>query len=527
MADTALPRGRKSFLLAALPLGLVTLLARAVTFITQLVIANLFGASLETDAYFAAESVVLLLSGLVVIGFSTAFIPLWMEYRVQQGEVETHQFSDAFASLATVVTVVLGVAMALSAPLIARAIAPGFSSQAADTTTWLLRVMALAVVLLGFTAGCTSLLEAHQHFLVPAFSRVVYSAVILVVVVTLSNRLDVMALAWGTVIAAIARLLVQWPNVWRLGGIRLTWRMDHPGVRRAIRLILPILVALVGTEVMFLLDNMVASLLPAGALTRLAYANRVILLPVGILALPLRTTIFPTLSHYAAHRQLEAVGKTVLGGMRLLAFVMIPVSAGMLVLRQPLIHLLFERGAFDSAAAHLTAGALGWYALGVPAMGGLMLISNAYFALGDPVALVKLNLFNWLSNLILNLALLGPLGHNGIALATSLSCTATCTLAVLGLKRRLPAVDIWSLAGSLAKVTLATGGMVGAMLGGNALLIDSLNGIVASSALQALTTLLAGGMIGTVAYVLAALVLRTEEMTALVSTVLQRVLLRS
>lgn len=527
MTDMALAQRLKSFSLAALLLGLVTLLGRAVTLVVHLVIASLFGAGPEADAYFAAESVLLLLSGLMAIGFGIAFIPIWMEQRVQHSEVEARRFADGFVSLATGVSVVFGAIMAISAPLIARAIAPGFSSQATDTTTQLLRVMTLAIVSLGLTGGCTGLLEAHRHFLVPAFSRVIYSAVIVVAAITLGSRLGVMALAWGAVVGAIARLLVQWAKVRRLGGILLTWRVNHSAVRRAIRLTLPIMVALAGVQVTLLLDNMVASLLPAGALAGITYANRVALLPAGILALPLRTTILPTLSDQAAHGQFEGLAKTAVAGMRVLACVIIPVSAGMIVLRQPLIHLLFERGAFDSEAARLTISALGWYALGVPAIGGLMVISDAYFSLGEPVALVKLNVFNWIGNLTLNLALLGPLGHNGIALATSLSSIATCTLAVLHLRRRLPAVDVWWLSNGLAKMTLATGGMIAAMLGVGHLLGDGLDGVVASSPFHVLTALLASGMIGAVVYVLAGLVLRVDEMTALVGAVLQGMFLRS
>ena len=301
--------GLKGFYGAAVSLSIVTLLARTIAFVTQMVIARLFGAGVETDAYFAAESVILLLSGLIMVGFGIAFIPLWMEHRIRQGKFEARTFADAFISLSSVISLALGVAMILGAPLIARIIAPGFSPEAVEITTGLLRVMALAITLVGFTAGCTGLLEAQQHFLVPAFSRIVYGLVVLGAAVTLSSRMGIMALAWGTGIAAIARLLVQWANARKLGGFHLTWRVNHAGVRRAVRLMLPILVALAGLEVTLLIDNVFASLLPVGALTGLAYANRVILLPVGIIALPLRTTILPTLSHQAARRRFDELAK--------------------------------------------------------------------------------------------------------------------------------------------------------------------------------------------------------------------------
>jgi len=527
MADVTRHRAMKSFSRSAVSLSMVTLLARALTFVIQVIIADLFGASLETDMYFAGESMILLFANLIVTGFGMAFIPIWTEYRVRHGKAEADRFTNAFVSFAAVVGFVAGAAMVLGAPLVSRAIVPGFSPQALVAMTRLLGVMVLAIIPLGLTAGCTSLLEAHQRFLIPAFSRVAYSAVLLVFMLAAARRLGIVALAWGMVLAAVVRLLTQWIGARRLGGFSLTWKLCHPGVGRVMRLILPILIGLVGIEVTSLLDNVLASLLPAGALTGLTYANRVILLPIGILALPLRTTIFPTLSQQAAHRQLDDLGETAVAGMRLLALIMVPVAAALFVLRYPLISLLFERGAFDSQAVHTTASALGWYALSVPAMGSLMIIGNIYFSLSDPAALVRLNLISWAGNAVLSLALLGPLGHKGIALGTSLAYCATWALAIFGLRRRFPNMGIMSFASGLGKALLATGAMVGAMLGANALLSGTLDVRITALPLRALVALLLGSSIGIVTYLAAAWALQVKEMRTLASAVLRWVPLGS
>ena len=162
---------------------------------------------------------------------------------------------------------------------------------------------------------------------------------------------------------------------------------------------------------------------------------------------------------------------------------------------------------------------MGFYALGVPATAGLTLIVNVYFSLGSSVALVKVFLFGWICNMILNLALFSPFGHNGIALATSLSTTATFILAIVALKGRLPALNIRSLIGSLAKVILATGGMIGAMLFSGAVLNARLHLSMAYSMREGLITLLVVGSIGEIAYALGAFALRLEEMKALVRAV--------
>jgi putative peptidoglycan lipid II flippase len=523
MAGAALSRRTTSFWGAALTLSLAVFLNRAATFFTQAVIAQRFGASANADAYFAVEYVLLIVGDFVVIGFSAAFIPLWMEYQVQRGEHETEKFADAFISLATGATIILAAVLALAAPVLVRVVAPGFSDEAAGTASRLLTVTALSVVFLGLTAGCTGLLEANRRFVLPEMSRVAYSLVILVAAIVLASRLGLMALAWGTVIGSLVRLMIQLPNALKLHSIRLTHRVDHEGVRRVAKRILPIFVAYAGMRVTLLLGNVVASGLTAGAMSGLTYAVRVVLLPVGLLALPLRTTIFPTLSHHVAKGQLELMGETAIRGMRVLIFATVPVCVGLILLSIPLIRVMFERGAFDSAATLMTASALGWFALGLPAISGLMIVNSIYFSLGKPITLVKLNLVNWVAMLVFSLALVRWLGLNGIAISVTLSTTITYALAMLTLKRGLPNLEMRPLGETALKALVAAGCMAGLLLGLWTLLPGAPNSPDVLGTLQTLMIVLIGTLVGASAYGFAALALRMEEAQALVQVVLRRV----
>jgi putative peptidoglycan lipid II flippase len=512
---------------ATLNLSLAILLTRVVGFATQVVIAHRFGASTHADAYFAAENVVFLLSDFVVVGFGAAFIPLWMEYQVRSGQREAQAFANSFISLATGATIVLALVIALAAPILIRLVAPGFSGLTAQMTTRLLVTMAPAVALLGLTAGCTGLLEAHRRFVLPELSRVAYRVVILIAALVLSSGLGVMALAWGTLAGALVRLMVQLPNALKVRTIRLTHRVGHPGVRRALKRALPIFIAFAGLRVSMLLGNAVASYLPEGAVSGLTFASRVMLLPVGLLALPLRTTIFPTLSHQVAADQLEVVGKTAMSGLRMLSFVTLPVCVGILLLRVPLIQLLFQRGAFDSAATQTTASVLGWLSLGLPAIGGMLVVNSVYFSLGEPNTLVRLNLLCWASTLALSLALVGRLGSGGIGLSISLAMSLTFVLAVTNLKRRLPALNIRSLGKTVLKALGAAGCMAGLLLGLWALLPSHFSDLKAATAMQLLIILLVSAVVGAGAYGLAALALRVEEAQVVVRALRQWSPLRS
>jgi putative peptidoglycan lipid II flippase len=517
MTEAVLSHRQGSFWSAALALGLATLLTRATTFVTQTVIAHRFGVSAYTDAYFAVESILLLLSDFIVIGFGAAFIPLWMEYRAQQGKQEAQAFANALISVATGTTIILASIVALAAPVLVRLIAPGFSRQTAEIATQLLATVAPAVAFLGLTAGCTSLLEAHRRFVLPEISRAAHRAVILVATITLSDHLGVMALAWGTVAGSLAQLMAQLPNVLKMSFIHLTHQVDHEGVRRVGKLMLPVFVAHAGMRGTMLLGSMVASGLPAGAVAGLAYAGRVMLLPVGLVALPLRTTLFPTLSQHVAKDQLEAMGEIAIRGLRLLSFFTVPICAGLVLLRVPLIQLLFQRGAFDSVATQVTASTLGWYALSLPAIGGILVVNSIYFSLGAPTTLVKFNLINWAACVGLSLALVRRLGSGGIALSISLSTTITYGLAILTLKHELPTLKIRPLGEAILKASIAAALMAGLLLGLWALPVRIFHDL--GSTMHSLIAVLGGAVVGGSIYSLAALALRTKEALVLVQSI--------
>jgi putative peptidoglycan lipid II flippase len=523
MAGAALSKQRMSFWGAALALSLVVFLNRATTFVTQAVIAQRFGVSASADAYFAVEYVLLVVGDFVVIGFSAAFIPMWMEYQVQRGEREAKTFADAFISLATGATVILAIIIAITSPLLVRVVAPGFSVSASETAAQLLAITAFSVVFLGLTAGCTGMLEANRQFILPEMSRVIYSVVILAAAVALSAQMGLVALAWGTVIGSLARLIVQLPSAVKVGKIRLTTRVNHEGVRRVARRILPIFVAFAGMRVTFLLGNVVASGLSEGAMSGLTYAVRVMLLPVGLLALPLRTTIFPTLSHHVAEDRLELMGETAIDGMRVLVFATVPVCVGLILLRMPLIQLLFERGEFDGAATLVTASALGWFALGLLAIGEMMIVNSVFFSLGEPLTLVKLNLVNWVGCLVLSLVLARWFSADGVAMAVSLSTTITFVLAVLVLKHRLPKLNVRPFAETILKATLAAGCMAAVLLGLWTLLSNTFEASGVSQTMQSFVVVVVGGLVGASAYGLASLALQMDEAQALLRVGLQRI----
>jgi len=497
---------------AALAIAALAVAVRLLTFLTQAIIAREFGASSLSDAYFAAESVILLLTDLIVVGFTMAFIPAFAKQRAARDEGEARKFANSFGLFSIAVSLALAALVALASPFLAWAIAPGFHGRTRELTVQLLRVMSLSIASLGLTADLTGLLRSDRQFIVPELAQVGYGAALLGAALFLTDELGVMALAWGTVLASFVRLALQLPSAARRGLARPSGGLDWAAAWRAAKLLPPLLIAHSGLRIALILDWTAASGLPEGSVAALNLASRVALLPVGILAIPLRRAMLPALSQQAAEGQLQRMGETVVSALRMLLFAAVPICAGLTALGAPLIRLLFERGAFAPSATLATSQALACYALGIPAIAGTFLLNGAYFALGDPLTPVKVNALSWAANLALNLILSPHLGINSIALATAASSTATFMALLYILRKKLGALDLGPLFGSLAK-TVPTAAFMGAFLLGLPRLLSAVS-IPPEFDPQALgvgAAILGGGL----AYLAGAMAFKMEELITL------------
>jgi putative peptidoglycan lipid II flippase len=438
---------------ATLVLVITGILTRVMMLLTQVVIAQKFGLSASSDAYLATENIPEIFLDFVAVGFSMVFIPMFTQCRIVQGEDEAWKFASSFLLLSTSVSAVFAGIAVPGAPLVVSLMAPGFRGSTRQTAITLVRIMSLSIVFLGLDAGVRGLLQSHREFVIPELARMAYNSVLLVFAWTLSGRLGIFVLGWGIVSGAVLQMAIQFLGASKRGFLKLVWAFDLAGVKQAAKRLLPFLVAISGMKIVLLLDRAVASGLSEGSVAALTYAGRIILLPVGIFAIPLSTTLYPDLSTLAAQSQFRELAKTVLSGLRALLFIVIPACVGLAVLRIPLTRLFFQRGVFDHLATLATGEALAYYAGGVPAIAMIFVLNNVYLALGQVFALIKLNVLNWLTNLFLSLILSRYLGHYGIALGTSMSVTLTAILMIYFLKRhQLESLNVRSLFNSVCKI---------------------------------------------------------------------------
>ena len=440
---------------ATLILVLLGLLARGITVLTQIVIVREFGATIFSDAYFAMETLPELFLDLLAGGLSMTFIPLFAQYRAAKGTDDAWAFTSAYCFVTTCGSLLLAAIAVAAAPLLVSLIAPGFDGAARATSIALARVMALSIAVLGLNAGLRGLFQSHNEFTVPDVARLFYNLALLAAAWFFSHQLGVIALAWGIVVGAFLQLLIQlWVAV-KQRIVKPVLVFNHPGIWEALPRIPFLLLAVSWGTLIFLGDRIVASGLEPGSVTALNLATRIILLPVGIFAIPLRTAFYPTFSRLSAENDRQQLADNVMAGLQVLFFIVVPTCVGLVVLHVPLTQLLFEHGAFDDDATRITSNILTYYAFGVPAIAVIFFLYGVFFAVDDRRTLVWINILSWGVNLALNLGLSRIWGSQGIALATTIASTGTAAFMIVELKRRhFPTMQLRALVISVLKVSL-------------------------------------------------------------------------
>ncbi|MCL5950717.1 MAG: murein biosynthesis integral membrane protein MurJ [Chloroflexi bacterium] len=478
--------------------------SRLLGLVRDVVISHQFGTTRALDAYFAAFSIPDLLFNVIAGGaLGSAFIPVFAAALAQGDNTRAWKLASAVLNWALILLTGLAALMALFAPqVVAATVGRGFAPADQALTGDLMRWMLITPIVFGLSGIVMGILNAHQHFVLPAAAPVAYNAAIIGGAVLLAPTMGVYGLAAGVVAGACLHLLIQVPWLIRQHmHYSLTLGVHSVDVRQVGRLMLPRTLGLAAVQINFLVNTILASGLPAGRIAALQYAWRVMLLPEGIVALSLATAVFPTFSQQTAREELEDFRRTFSGVFRATLYLTIPAAVGLIILGGPLIALLFQRGEFDSQSTAETAWALQFYALGLCAHSGLEIITRAFYAMHDTRTPVAIGVAAIVLNVVLSLVLVGPLAQGGLALANSVATLLEMSVLFFLLEARLKGIANRTLGLSLARTAS------GALLMGA--ILWPFVGHFSNWGPAALATL--GALIGGTIYLAATAGLRAEE----------------
>jgi putative peptidoglycan lipid II flippase len=490
-------------------------LSRVAGLAREIVASSYFGTSGPFSAFTIAFQVPNLVRSLFAdAALSAAFVPVFTELLEKRQRKEAFQLASTLLFLIVAVLGVITVAFIALAPVVMPLFTGDeFSDQLDDLTTGLAQVMFPIVVLLGVNGLLVGILNAYDHFTIPALSPVVWNLVILAFLVLgrgwFEGDEQLYAYAIGIVVGTAVQLLMAIPVLARLG-FRIEWsvRLRDPRVKQVLLLMLPVTIGLGLINFNLLINSVLGSLVSEQAPRAIDAAFRVYMLPQGIFSVAIATVLFPALSRLAAREDFDGLRALNATGTRQVFLMLVPAAAFMLVLAEPITRLLYERGEFDAQDTELVASALVWFSLSLPFSGANLLLTRTFFSLRRPWIPTAIAVFSLAVNAAVSIALYQPFGIPGIVIGTVVSTAAT-TLAQGRELRRLLAgrLEAGRTAAALARMTVAAAGLAAVAYAVVELLEDLLGTSLAAQAVSVGVALVAG----TVVYVVGVLALRVEE----------------
>jgi len=449
----------------------------------EIVARSYFGTSGAMSAFTLAFQVPNLIRALVAdAALSSAFVPVFSELLEHRRRREALQLASALAGLLLVALGTLTLAFILVAPVLMPLFTGDESTPALDDlTVGLSQVLFPIVVLLGLNGLVVGILNAHDHFTIPALAPLVWNIVIIAGLVGATPLFDgddqLYAYALGVLAGTAVQLAICLPQLRRIGyPLRFSFDFRHdPRVRQVLVLMLPVSLGLGLINVSLLINSTIGFLVSEEAPTAIDAAFRIYMLPQGMFSVAVATVLFPALSRLATRRDLAGLQAMIGTGVRQIALLLIPSAAAFAALSTPIVRLVYERGDFDAESTRQVSEALFWFAFSLPFSGITLLLTRSFFSLQRPWLPTQLAVWSLLVNAAVSLALYAPLGIGGIVIGTAVSNLVLTLLEARRLRHELGGLEVARTlrAGALM---VAAAALLGALAYGVWYMLDDLLG---------------------------------------------------
>lgn len=447
---------------SATQIGLLTLLSRILGLIRDGVIAWFFGATMITDAFIVAFRIPNLFRKLFADGsLSITFITTFTEHIHRYGK------QDAFAMALDVlkgfvkITIVISIAGFFITPVLIKVIAPGFDTPSPqfEICTSLMRIMMPYIGIICIMAICMGILNVLDNFAIPALTPAVLNLTMIASVVFISSHLTspIYSLAIGVSAGGIFQLAIQVPALRKKG---FTFRFNETRSRPASGKIgFGMIATVIGASVYhinILVGTVLASSLSEGSISYLYYADRIVQFPMGLFVMAISTATLPDLARQAHLKDMQGVSDTLTFSIKMVFFLTVPSMVGLMVLHEPIVMLLFQRGMFDMESTRQTAVALFFFGFGLWAFSGGRIIASVFFALQEVKLPLIAALISMSINLVSGLFFMRLFGHVGIALAAAVSSSIHFLFLAGALKIRIKQIEFRYIAKSACKSLLCS-----------------------------------------------------------------------
>ncbi|MDN3651712.1 murein biosynthesis integral membrane protein MurJ [Thalassotalea ponticola] len=439
----------KRLLKSGLVVSFMTLLSRVLGLVRDVVIADKIGTSAGADVFFFANKIPNFLRRLFAEGaFAQAFVPVLSEYQHLDDENNSQTSRQLIAkvsgTLGVIVTLVTAFGMIASPLMVALFgfgwfldwLNDGANAAKFDLASSLLVITFPYLWFISLTALAGSILNTLGKFSAAAFTPVLLNVCIILAAIYGSDLFEqpAYALAWGVFFGGLSQFLFQLPFLYKAGVlVKPQWGWRDRGVQKIRKLIIPALFGVSVTQINLLLDTLIASFLITGSISWLYYADRLLEFPLGLFGIAIATIILPSLSRLHAGQNKAQFAATLGWALKVVSLLGWPAMAGLIVLAQPVIMVLFMRGEFSQHDVQQVSYALFAYMSGLVSFMFIKILAPGYYARQDTTTPVKIGIIAMVVNMVFNLILAPLFGYVGLAIATAISATVNATLLYIGL----------------------------------------------------------------------------------------------
>jgi putative peptidoglycan lipid II flippase len=433
----------------------------------EVVAAGYYGISGPMSAFTIAFQVPNLIRALFAdAALQPAFVPVFTELIGKKHYKEAFRLASTLLLLVTMVLGAITALFVLLAPVVMPVFAPGFEGEILDLTVSLSQVLFPILVMLGISGVVVGILNSYDRFGAFAISPLFWNLTIILVLVAIEPMFEGQDRIYAYAIAILAGTLVQLLiPVWDLRHtpfrFRLSFDWRHPGVRRVLLLMLPVTISLGLINFNLLINSFFASFVSEQAPAAIDKAFRIYQLPQGIFSVAIATVLFPTLARFANAGEIDNLRATMANGMRQILFVLLPAAAAILALSEPMIRLVYQRGAFNPAETAVVSTALFWFAFSLPTNGLYLLQTRTFFSLQRPWQATSLAAIDLVVSALAALALYKPFGVGGIVAGTGIGTTAAVIAQAVILRREFGGLELGHLFSTAARITLASAALAG------------------------------------------------------------------
>ena len=484
---------------AAVGLMAATLVAKILGFGRELALASAYGASGVSDAFLVAMNIPAVIFTAIGTSLGTAFIPLYCEVNANKGEQSSNKFTNNVFNIVVIICIVISVIGAIFTPQIVKIFAVGFEGETLRLAIYFTRVMILGLAFLGMSYIMMAYLQVKENFIIPGFMSVPYNILIIISIIV-SVKISPYLLPWGTLIGLSLQFLFQLPFAIKKGyRYKLYIDVKDEHLKRMLWLIAPVLIGVAVNQINTIVDRTIASTLVEGSISALNYATKLNQFVMGMFIVSISSVVYPMLSKLSSENNKEQFNKSIITSVNTVTLLVIPISIGAIILANPIVKLLFQRGEFDVRATQMTAVALIFYSIEdtrTPMINGVIAM----------VLNITLNiLFVKYTNMQLA----------GLAFATSISALFTIALLFISLRRKI---------GSFGGKSIALG-MIKSLISGIIMAVvtlfayNTIANILGSGFIKEVITLALSVGIGAIVYGTSIIILKVDEVNIILEKV--------